>query len=66
MNSELLWELSALFSSEADAIVQPYAWPPRSPLSDDERTEVERLRVTAARIRYRARCAEYEEHGGAR
>lgn len=61
MNHALLSELTLLFSHEADAIAQPYAWPPRPPLSVEELSEVERLRVTARAIRYRADVAAYEE-----
>lgn len=61
MTSSLLYELAQVFRDEADAIVQPYAWPPRASLTDDERREVERLRVTASRIRYRGDVAAYEE-----
>lgn len=63
MTPELLDELAYLFRNEADAIVQPYTWPPRSPLTADERREVERLRVSASAIRYRANVARYERGG---
>ena len=57
----LLYELADLFRREEAAIVQPYAWPPRAPLTPEERREADRLRVTASRIAYRAACAEYDE-----
>jgi hypothetical protein len=61
VNSELLYELAGVFRNEADAIRQPYAWPPRAPMTEDERREVMRLEATAASIAYRARRAAYEE-----
>lgn len=61
MRADLLAELSLIFCMEAEAIVQPYAWPPRPPLTDEERREVDRLRVTASSIRYRANVALLEE-----
>ena len=65
MRAELLYELARLFQHEEDAIVQPYAWPPRAPLTPEERREADRLRVTASRIAYRAAEAAYEEQGEA-
>lgn len=61
MRSELLYELAILFQHEQDAITQPYAWPPRPPLTEEERREADRLYVTGRRIGYRAQCAAYEE-----
>jgi len=66
MKASLLRELEWLFRLEADAITQPYAWTPRSPLSDEERREVDRLHATGAAIRYRGNVAEYEEQEGER
>jgi hypothetical protein len=60
----LLYELANLFMAEADAITQPYAWPPRPDLTPEERREVDRLIVTSRRIAYRAACAAYEEQDG--
>ncbi len=54
MTRELLLELACLFRQEADGITQPYAWPPRESIDDAERSEVNRLVVTASRIAYRA------------
>lgn len=54
MTPTLLDELARLFRTEADGICDSYGWPPRGPLSDDERNEVQRLDATAARIHYRA------------
>lgn len=61
MTSKLLYELANLFRTEADAIVQQYAWPPRPRLTDAELREVKRLDATAASIRYRGDVAAYEE-----
>lgn len=61
MKAKLLYELANLFRVEADAITQPFAWPPRRTLSDAERREVQRLDVTASAIRYRGDVAAYEE-----
>ncbi len=64
MTATLLYELANLFLVEADAITQPYAWPPRPDLTTDKRREVDRLVVTSRRIAYRAACAAYEETKG--
>lgn len=61
MKHALLSELALLFLHEADGILQPYAWPPRPPLSTEEQGEYERLRTTARAIGYRAHVAAYEE-----
>lgn len=61
MTSALLFELARLFRDEADAIHQPYAWPPRPAMTEEEKREVMRLDATAARIAYRARLRAYEE-----
>jgi hypothetical protein len=61
VKSALLWELYAVFRAEVDGIAQPYAWPPRGPLSDDELREVNRLEACMRGIAYRAHVAEYEE-----
>lgn len=54
MKRDLMIEVARLFLLEADAIAQPYAWPPRAPLTAEERLERDRLDVTAKRIFYRA------------
>lgn len=59
--SALLHDLANVVRADADAIQQPYAWPPRAPLSEDERVELRRLDATERAIRYRAHVAEYEE-----
>ena len=63
MTSDLLHELANLVRTEADGITQSYAWPPRGPLSDEERHELRRLDATERAIRYRANVATYEEAG---
>jgi hypothetical protein len=61
VKADLLHELANVVRTDIDGITQPYAWPPRAPLTNEERREVDRLEATARRIRYRAYCAEYEE-----
>jgi hypothetical protein len=54
VNGKLLAQLAVLFQRESDKITDSYAWPPRPPLSEEERKEAERLRVTASRVFLRA------------
>jgi hypothetical protein len=52
---KILAELAMVASIDAQAIADPYAWPPRRPMDDGERREVERLNVLSARFAYKAR-----------
>lgn len=61
MKAALLYELADVFRREVDGITQPYAWPPRAPLTTDERREADRLDATARSIAYRGNVAAYEE-----
>jgi predicted TIM-barrel fold metal-dependent hydrolase len=42
-------QMAALCQAEADEIAQSYAWPPREPLTPEEREEIEHLMQTADR-----------------
>ena len=53
MTRALGLELASLFWREGDAIQDAYAWPPKR-LADAERSERDRLIVTARRIAYRS------------
>ena len=57
MTAAFLDELARLFRAEADGIADSYAWPPRGPLTDEERFEIQRLDATANRIHYRSVCS---------
>lgn len=51
----LLEEVAAVAQVDAENVGgDPYAWPPRGPLSDEERAEYERLRVLSRRLDYHA------------
>ena len=63
--SALLHDLANVARADADAITQ-YAWPPRGPLSDEERLEMRRLDALSRQLCYRASEAEYEEQEDAR
>lgn len=54
LSSAQFYELADLFARQADAIAQPYAWPPRVPMTAEEVAEVELPTVTSRRIAYRA------------
>ena len=47
-----------------DKIRDSYAWPPRPPLTPEERGEAERLSVLSARLADHARCAGFTGPGG--
>ena len=53
MKRALLEELANVAYYDAEALRDPYAWPPRR-LSDDDEREVARLSVLSKRIAYRA------------
>jgi hypothetical protein len=55
MLGKIFAELAMVTSLDAQAIADPYAWPPRPLMHDDERREVERLNVLSARFAYKAR-----------
>jgi hypothetical protein len=50
VTGKMLAQLGVLFQRESDKIYDAYAWPPRAPLTLEERREAERLRVTASRL----------------
>jgi hypothetical protein len=54
MDGRLLAQLACVAQRDSDAIYDSYAWPPRAPLTPEERAEAERLRVVASRLFYRA------------
>lgn len=54
MTRALLLECVRLFDLEVEAIERPHAWPPRGPMSAEERREADRLRVTGSRLFRRA------------
>jgi hypothetical protein len=54
MNGKLLAQLACVAQKDCDALRDDYAWPPRPPMTDEERRESERLRIVASRLFYRA------------
>ena len=53
---KLLAQAAVVAQRDAEAIADPYAWPPRAPLSRDEQREVDRLRALSNRLSYDAAC----------
>lgn len=53
MKRALLEELANVAYFDAEALRDPYAWPPKM-MTDDERREADRLLVLSRRIAYRA------------
>ena len=54
----LLEEVACVAQRDADAIRDSYRWPPRPPLTNEERREVDRLDALSRRLFYRARAVE--------
>lgn len=62
VDGHLLAQLAWVAAKDAEAIADPYAWPPASP-TDEEVREAARLRLLAARLFRRAEAAGYVESG---
>ncbi len=54
MDGKLLAQLACVAFADAEGIRDPYRWPPRPELSEEERREVDRLTVLGRRLMYRA------------
>ena len=54
MDGKLLAQLACVAQKDCDALRNDYAWPPRPPMTNEEREESERLRVLASRLFLRA------------
>lgn len=50
MTARLLAQLGWVFEREAEAIRDSYAWPPRAPLTSEERAAAEYFEATAETI----------------
>lgn len=58
----LLAQVAHVALCDADAIAQPYAWPPRE-MTADERHESERLRALSRRLSYAATAEGLTDQG---
>jgi hypothetical protein len=54
VDGKLLAQLACVAQRDADAIYDSYRWPPRPPLSDEERFEARRLQALSVQLGYRA------------
>jgi hypothetical protein len=54
VDGKLIAQLACVAQNDANQIYDSYAWPPRPPLSDEERLEARRLEMVARRLWYRA------------
>lgn len=61
MSPDLWEELACVAQWDADAIFDSYAWPPRPPLTDDERAEADRLTCISRACWYHSLLACCEE-----
>ncbi len=63
MTGHLLAQLAVVASREAEAITQPYAWPPRGPLTADEQAGVAHLDALSRRLSAEAEAAGCSRQG---
>lgn len=65
MTPELWEELASVAQRDAEAIWDSYAWPPRPPLSPEERLEADRLMTISRACWYRSLLAACTTASGA-
>lgn len=63
MSPLLLAQLAHVAYRDAEGIADSYAWPPRPPLTEEERVEIDRLQTIADELSAKARSMGQENQG---